>query len=170
MNPRPLLPLTHDDLVRRAVRWLRNTRGCRVVFAEIVTFAATIPDAIGWRREWSILVECKTSRADFFADKKKAGHRAGYTMGQERWYMTSPGLVRADEVPDGWGLLEAHERRVTMALKPPGWAKCVGVFHDDPAVYRQEMVLLLSALRRHQLGVEWLGPDARFVTIAEADE
>jgi hypothetical protein len=77
-----------------------------VVATELKTDIFEEPDAIGWGAcSRSILVECKASRADFFADKKK--NRAG--VGLEKWYMTPRGLVKPCEVPDGWGLVEYRE-------------------------------------------------------------
>jgi len=100
--------VTHAELVARAVRWLRGTHRCPVVFGELATYdTGEVPDAIGWRRGWqSILVECKTSRSDFRREKDKIRERRGRGgVGRERWYLTPPGLVLA-------GLLDAaFERR-----------------------------------------------------------
>lgn len=145
--------MTHDDLVQRAVRWLRNTRKCPVVLAEYTSALPVIPDAIGFWRAHSILVECKVSRADFRADRHKPSHRGGWGPGRERWYMTPPGLVRPDEVPEGWGLLEAHARIVRRIVEP-------SVRHEDSVRYDMEM--LVSAMRRHQLGIVWHKDTARF--------
>lgn len=171
-----LFPPTHAELVQRAVRWLRGTMGCTVVFAEMSTLAPVIPDAIGWRfGSWSVLVECKTSRSDFKADQKKAGWNGPEFPGQERWYLTPPGLLKPTEMPDGWGLIEAHERCVRVAhLCPrtrnyemrakhsgqrwPGGLETV----FEPTRAAHEVTLLTSAVRRHQIGVEWKPDDARF--------
>lgn len=65
---------THDALCNRALRWLSGTRRCQPVFNNIAS-CAEIPDAIGWSscygHRGSTVVECKTSMADFYADKKK---------------------------------------------------------------------------------------------------
>lgn len=66
-----LLPLSHAELCTRAVRWLKNTAGCTVAISEMASVAGETPDAIGWRHGVSILIEAKTSRADFRADRKK---------------------------------------------------------------------------------------------------
>jgi len=64
--------ITHDELVSIAVKWLYS-QGCGFAVGERVCVASTgeIPDAIGFRSNCSILIECKTSRADFKADRKK---------------------------------------------------------------------------------------------------
>jgi Holliday junction resolvase len=60
----------HSDLVEIAEKWL--LKRCGFAFTELSTHAQEIPDAIGFKSGISILIECKTSRADFLADRKKA--------------------------------------------------------------------------------------------------
>lgn len=111
--------VTHSQLVREAANWLRNTCHCRVVATELRTYISETPDAMGWRSDKSILVECKTSRADFLADAKKP-HRYGDGIGNERWFYMPDGLVLAPHVPAGWGLIvrepygERHICRVVV--------------------------------------------------------
>lgn len=154
---------THGDLVNIAVRWLRNSRGCAVAFGEIVTSARVNPDAIGFAshggaRVRSILVECKTSRADFRADRLKLIHRHPDSCpGQERWYLTPPGLVRVDELPAGWGLAEVGKSRVRVvreAARP----------ETSAARASEDMRILVSALRRHECGSRWDALRGRFET------
>ena len=107
--------VTHAELVARAARWLRNTVRCGVVATEEYNVGWSIPDAIGWKSHTSYLVECKVTRSDFFADAKK--HHRRYPdqgMGHLRYYMTPPGLVSLDEVPEHWGLLEARPKQVRV--------------------------------------------------------
>ena len=145
----------HAQLVQRAVAWLRNRQRCPVVLAEISTAATVYPDAIGWRRGYSLLVECKVSRGDFHADRKKLIHRLPDSApGIERWYLTPPGLVGAHELPPGWGLAEAHRKRVQVVVQATP--------EHSVGRYRQDALILSSALRRHQLGVEWHNDEARF--------
>jgi hypothetical protein len=111
------------------------------------------PDAIGWRYTWrSTLVECKASRADFLRDKRKP-HRKLAGMGMRRFYFAPPGLIRVDELPDGWGLAECGPRTVAVLREAPER------LDND---LRGEITLLLSLARK--VGgdgpVEWLHPDA----------
>lgn len=109
--------MTHEQLVARAVAWLRNARRCRVVVWERNTNCWEQPDALGWNAQGdSTLVECKASRADFFRDAAKP-FRKNPTLGvgSYRFYMVASGLVAPNEVPDGWGLLECHGRAVRVA-------------------------------------------------------
>jgi hypothetical protein len=135
--------MTHQDLVRRAERWLRGTMRCSVVIAERVSYANEVPDAIGWTSKGSILVECKTSRSDFFADGKKFFRQnPEYGMGDFRFYMVPRGLINADEVPERWGLLEARPKQVRVILDAYSFDKVRASF--------KERTLLVSALRRFQ--------------------
>ena len=71
-KPTSLIPRTHRELCEIAERWLMGTKRCRVAIAEpncIITDER--PDAIGFGGYASVLVEAKTSRADFLADLKK---------------------------------------------------------------------------------------------------
>lgn len=145
--------LTHAALVEVAARWLESTRRCSLVLTEFTCAGCETPDAIGWRisEGWSVLVECKTSRADFRRDAEKLQrqHREA-SVGQERWYLTPPGLLRPDEVPEGWGLLEAGAR-VRIVLRCPA-APTDGSRRDrgqlDRRLQANELQLLLSVYRR----------------------
>ena len=103
--------MTHAQLVERAVRWLRAYR-CGVVLSEQACVSGEMPDAIGWKRAChSVLVECKVTRADFLADRAKPFRlKPEKAVGSERFYLTPPGLVKVEELPAGWGLLEASPR------------------------------------------------------------
>jgi len=141
--------ITHNQLVKIAGRWLRNTIGCAVVLEEFnaLIMSCETPDAIGWHGHRCILVECKTSRQDFFADLKKPARRPGtpYALGSFRFYLTPPDLIKESEIPEGWGLYEVHGQRVrhaggvsfTNATAPP--------FQSDK---NSEVGLLVSSLRR----------------------
>lgn len=107
--------MTHADLVARAAQWLANTEKCGVVVTEqMISRGEEAPDAIGWRyggRD-SILVECKVSLSDFYADRQKAHRKLGQSCGRRRYYLTPPGLLATRALPDGWGLLEFDGRIV----------------------------------------------------------
>lgn len=121
MSPKRTDRLTHDELVSRAYRWLR-ARGCKVICWRRNTNCHEQPDALGFRRcGWSWLIECKVSRADFFADRDKPHRVLG--VGSYRYYLTPPDLIGATEVPDGWGLLEVRGRSV-MEVVPARFRSC----------------------------------------------
>ena len=96
----------------------------------------------------SVLVECKISRADFLADREKPFRQKSHRgMGCERFYFTPAGLLRPEELPAGWGLLEYRNRRVAL-LQPSakGLRSATG--------FRYEMNLLLASLRRVEIRIE----------------
>ena len=91
------------------------------------------------------MIECKASRADFFADRKKPArqHPDVMGLGHGRYYMTPPNLVRADEVPEGWGLLWAGKRvRRIVNAHPPNMRRPV-----DPWILFREFPILWKAIR-----------------------
>lgn len=106
-KPTSLIPRTHRELCEIAERWLLGSQRCRVAIAEpncIVTNEH--PDAIGFKGFHSILVEAKTSRADFLADLKKPFRlRPQKGMGFYRYYICEPGIISEDDLPERWGLL-----------------------------------------------------------------
>lgn len=105
--------MTHEFLVKRAAVWLRTHRACTVVGTEFnVQGCSESPDAIGWNFSGHcVVVECKTSLADFKNDANKFFRRAGYApAGAERWYMAPVGVIPHDELPEGYGLIEVNTR------------------------------------------------------------
>jgi hypothetical protein len=135
----------HDELVRIAARWLRNTESCSVVISEMHSQAEE-PDAIGWRARFSVLIECKASHRDFIRDRQKLSRIEGgtYGMGFYRYYMAPEGLISKEELPPGWGLLEVDfVGRVHRTAKSKSWIQ-------TPCGLRSELGLVLSGLRRYQ--------------------
>lgn len=131
-----------------AVRWLRRYR-CGVVLSEQVCVSGEMPDAIGWKKAChSVLVESKVSRADFLADRDKPFRRnAENGVGCERYYLAPKGLIRIEDLPAGWGLLEVCGREIER-VKPS--AKNL----RSEAGFRNEMNLLLASLRRVEIRIE----------------
>ncbi len=71
--------------------------------------------------------------------------------------MTPPGLVKPEEVPDGWGLLEVHGRRVPKLVIPDN-----SIFSRTPhsriiraSRCRYEVPLLRSAIWQASEWVNW---------------
>ena len=146
--------MKHSDLVRYAAEWLRSERGFRTILTE-GSCSGTVeePDVIAWKSGRSTLVECKRSRADFLADKKKPFRAdAGAGMGRTRLYAAAPGIIRVADLPDRWGLLEITDGgRVQLVVEP----RSFGVWNRDG-----EIVLLAAALERAALGVPGAAPVA----------
>lgn len=140
--------MTHEKLVSLAVRWLRRYR-CGVILSEQVCISGEVPDAIGWKRAYhSVLVECKVSRSDFLADREKPfRQKPNIGVGCERFYLAPGRLIKPDELPFGWGLIEisAREMQVTKSS-----AKNL----RSSTGFRYEMNLLLASLRRVEVRIE----------------
>jgi len=138
---------SHAELVNRAGKWLKNFFHCRVVFTELVAMTATgeTPDAIGWVFNQSILVECKANRSDYYADRKKRARHNGYpALGSWRFYLTPPGLLKPEEILDGWGLYEVHGRRIIFI----GGKEYNNTSHPFESCRDSEIAMLLSAISR----------------------
>ncbi|HEX3821349.1 MAG TPA: hypothetical protein VHW45_13520 [Candidatus Sulfotelmatobacter sp.] len=140
--------MTHAQLVERAVRWLRWYR-CGVVLSEQACVSGEMPDAIGWKQAChSVLVECKVTRGDFLADRAKPFRlKPEKGVGSERFYLTPAALVKVEELPAGWGLLEFRRGRVEMVH--PSEKKL-----RTNVGFRSEMNLLLASLRRVEVRIE----------------
>ncbi len=140
--------MTHEKLVAKAIAWLRSY-GCGIVLSEQSCASGETPDAIGWKRGChSVIVECKISRADFFSDREKPFRRKPEkAMGCERFYLTPPGLLMAEELPTGWGLLEIRGGLVEVSC--PSSKKLRSAIG-----FRHEMNLLLASLRRVEVRIE----------------
>jgi hypothetical protein len=140
--------VTHAKLVSLSVRWLRSYR-CGVVLSEQACVSGEMPDAIGWKKAChSVLIESKVSRADFLADRDKPFRLKPETgVGCERYYLAPRGLIRIDELPAGWGLLEVSGREIERAKDS---AKNL----RSAAGFQNEMNLLLASLRRVEIRIE----------------
>ena len=140
--------MTHPQLVDLAVRWLRRYR-CGVVLSEQACASGEMPDAIGWKRAChSVVVECKVSRADFLADREKPFRKdAKKALGCERFYLAPAGLIRREELPRGWGLLEVRHRSVQITHESDKDLR-------SQVGFRYEMNLLLASLRRVEVRIE----------------
>ncbi len=142
--------MTHAQLVKLAEEWLRRAYRCGVILSEQVCASGETPDVIGWKGQCrSVMVECKVSRADFLADAEKPWRRQPeMAVGCERWYLAPAGMVRPEELPKGWGLLEVRGRkvRVTVQAARKSQRSEQGLMH--------EMNLLLASLRRVEVRIE----------------
>lgn len=146
-----LMP-THTDLVKIAEKWLYKTMGCGVVFTELVTTAFEIPDAFGLRSGYTILVECKISRADFFADQKKHFRTVPETgIGDYRFYLCKEGLISPNELPSKWGLLYWNGKQVKKIVAPKGNIGHLWKEFRFEKSFHSEHRILYSALRRIHL-------------------
>jgi hypothetical protein len=88
------------------------------------------------------------SRADFLADRDKPfRQRPEIGVGCERYYLTPRGLLRTEELPRGWGLLEVNGREIEQV-------KASAKNLRTEIGFQNEMNLLLASLRRVEIRIE----------------
>lgn len=132
---------THDTLCALAANWARSRR-YPMVLCDVRSWATSEqPDVIAWKNSGaSLVLEVKTSRADFKHDAEKSFRRdAERGMGYARCFVVPAGLVSVDELPKGWGLIEARGPRLVVVKKSAPFT-----LHN----VRAERDLLVMALRR----------------------
>jgi hypothetical protein len=142
----------HNALCIRGAKYLKNN-GFGVVFDDrfqALTGTGEIPDVMGFRNEVSCLIEVKVSRSDFLADKKKQFRKYPMLgMGDWRFYLCPPDLIKPEELPSGWGLLYAKPKTIKAIHGwPPNtkWFNCP--FKSNA---QSELSYMYSALRRMEI-------------------
>lgn len=137
----------HRDMCKRAAKWLRGTMGCNVAVWELTACANEKPDAIGWHPYKSTLVECKTSRADFLRDRLKYHKKTPEGgMGNYRYYMCPPDVIKVEDLPLNWGLVYLKNGRVIIIKHA----------EEQEANLNVERTFLASILRRKMEGCSYL--------------
>jgi len=159
MKGKTLELISHLELCEKAESWLREKCNCSTVITELKSKNRTgeIPDSIGFKgtrskTPRSILIECKTSRADFRADFKKDFRGNPHLgMGDFRFYLCPENIIKAEDLPDKWGLLYYKDGKVRQIVGPKGrtWSKATEFKFSSNK--ETEMMLILSALRRTQM-------------------
>ncbi|MFD2163700.1 hypothetical protein ACFSJU_14920 [Paradesertivirga mongoliensis] len=147
--------MTHKDLILPAYRWVLKNGSCGVAFKELNTIAGEYPDVIGFG-SWgnSVLLECKATRSDFLCDKKKSFRKYPERgMGKYRYYVCPTGLIKKEELPDGWGLIYVdHKFKARCVYNPYNrYMGASGMQLGHPGFKQNlqaEHSLMYSALRR----------------------
>ncbi|MBR2526524.1 hypothetical protein IKE67_08690 [bacterium] len=115
----------HKKLVELGAKYLLNHQICKypkstIVATEINISCGESPDIIGFSGYRSFLIEAKQSRQDFKKDFKKWFRKnMECGMGDFRMYIAPKGLIKPDELPSNWGLIEVNEKdKCRMIVKP----------------------------------------------------
>jgi hypothetical protein len=142
----------HNDLCLRAVKYLKSN-GFGVCFDDRFQAATTngeIPDAMGFRNGTSCLIEVKVSRSDFLSDKNKRFRKEPSDgMGDWRFYLCPPNMIKPDDLPEGWGLLYAMPKQIK---KVHGWpANTQWVNKPFKSNSQAERSYMYGALRRMEI-------------------
>lgn len=143
---------THKELVDIAYKWVLKNASCGVAFKELSTLEAEIPDVIGFGAfGHSVVIECKATYVDFKADRKKPFRQNPEKgMGSHRYYCCPTGLIKPDELPEGWGLIYVDDKHKARCVVKPYKGNNVHRNKQDKNT-QAEYSIMYSALRRLHL-------------------
>lgn len=97
---------SHAELCHKAALYLLTTGNFPIVCQEMHSALQEIPDVYAKNRHFSVVIECKTSKADFERDKKKRFRRYPKEgLGRYRYYFCEVGLITEKDLPKKWGLI-----------------------------------------------------------------
>lgn len=142
--------MTHKELVEIGYKWCLSK--CGFAIKELVTHNAEQPDVIGFNSNGTFLLEAKASRSDFLADKKKSFRATPrYGMGDWRFFIAPKGLIKIEELPQMWGLIEVNEKgKAICTYNPFGKGNFYGSWERHEKCEGCERNVMYSALRRLQ--------------------
>ena len=137
--------MKHRDLCKAGARFMKK-HGIKAwekptyVVCELEVYGES-PDVFGFGGGLPQLIEVKTSRSDFLADKKKSWRiNPERGLGELRSYLCPEGLISVDELPENWGLIYINEESGEMTkIKEP---------NSQPSCVHTSMRLAASILRR----------------------
>lgn len=99
--------------------WLIRSKQCNPVFTEkgSANFSE-MPDAIGFKTDLSIVAECKISKSDLYADRKKSFRESG-GLGNLRYYFLPESLYCECNRFDfkGWGVVIVTGQGVVRKIR-----------------------------------------------------
>ncbi|UFD98144.1 hypothetical protein [Vibrio phage BX-1] len=113
----------HTALCHFMGEYAKKKMNAGLVFVEHKTMMThQIPDVLIYRQTCTIELEIKVNRADFLADQKKP-HRMDPSkgVGDYRFYVAPKGMIKVEELPEHWGLLEVSGKRVYKTHVPPSF-------------------------------------------------
>ena len=146
--------MTHGECVQYAAAWAG--RRFHLVMPEMQSLQNNeIPDVLAVDfLGVTLLIECKVSRSDFLADKKKPFRvKPEQGMGQYRMYACPKGMIKKGEIPEGWGLLYVYPSGMARAVVPVlpkyKWAKNDNAFERN---MKAEMNCMVSYFLKHGVG------------------
>ncbi|WP_228140763.1 MmcB family DNA repair protein [Acinetobacter sp. TGL-Y2] len=110
---------THPELVEIGYNYVLKQLKFPIAAKELKCIGSREqPDVIAFRSNCSLMIECKTSMADFRADFKKP-ERQGLlsSIGNYRLYLAPKGLIKLSLIPERWGLLEVNDKGKVEVVK-----------------------------------------------------
>lgn len=156
----------HYELCLEGAKWLRRRQnyerckknkpcfsqhklchGCRLAFkyvaVELCTVGTENTDVWGYDGYVTAVIEVKVSHSDFLADKKKwwrTQAKPELQAGNLRWYLCPEGIIKPEELPEGWGLLYWDGKQISPIVAPV----------ENTATGHADMKILYSILRREK--------------------
>lgn len=162
--------MTHDELNDMAVRYLQTTGGFLIICKELHSHLDEIPDVYALNNKFSVVIECKTSHADFERDKKKRFRKYPKEgLGRYRYYFCEEGVLSPDEIPPRWGLIYVYKNGDMRLVKGKVFSnKRHDVKYCFTEDYSRECKALYSLLRK---AVSWgFGKDGVWTYNGEEEE
>lgn len=148
----------HRQLCEIGERFLKrpesaNGHGCHFAVVEAAGYGEN-PDVFGVRHGGkgfdvgTIVLEVKTSRADFLKDRKKP-HRINPETGMGKWryYICPTDLIKRTEIPEKWGLIYVNERghcQIVVGAMAVPKIKSVSPWSNKPQYHRNGVDLAKS--------------------------
>lgn len=154
--PDSIKGFTHRQIIEICYKWVLKRGSCGFAFKDLKCLEPEIADVIGFGSgDHSILIECKVSRSDFMADKKKSFRKYPERgLGRYRFYAAPKDLIKVSELPDNWGLIEVNDKgKARMKYNPYCKSLTGNIYHGgfDKRNKEGERSLMYSALRRLHL-------------------
>jgi hypothetical protein len=97
-----------------------GTIGEQEAFKNGFVKGAELTDVWGTTGDCTVLIEVKTSRSDFLADKRKyarskVAEELNHQIGNYRYYLCPEGVITEADLPDNWGLLVYDGKKIHKA-------------------------------------------------------
>lgn len=121
--------ISHQELNTKAANYAHRTLNAGIVLIEHQCRGNNeIIDVAAFRSSIVVNIEVKVSRSDFLKDKSKPHRKPGAcSMGHFRFYCCPAGVIKPEDLPEGWGLLEYHQKSDSIKCKsgPKSMMRCL---------------------------------------------
>lgn len=134
----------HYDLCCKAAQWLKKTQeplegAWKYIAVDLNVIAAECPDVWAFNGALTCLIEVKTTKADFLADRKKIWRKdLTRQAGNFRYYLTPKGMLNLEDLSHGWGLLEWDGMEIVKKVPSARF----------PTIGQSDLIILNSLLVR----------------------
>lgn len=114
----------HYELCKLGAKFLMSRKNAehwhtpnKFAVVELICQGAENPDIWATNGMYTTLVEVKTSRSDFLADKRKYvrskdAEEQDMQLGNFRYYLCPAGVISVEDLPENWGLLEYDGKKI----------------------------------------------------------